>query len=194
FEITQKLSAKIGIPTPAVYLSSIFSIYKDKTLTVRMLACKDELSGAISHEIAHAKNKDHWHRQMQKLACKFNQHSLITQTLCAITYSLMTTDYASLKIFPFSIAAYGAAYLLSSYHGRQEEFEADKGSAQLLGSGIPLAKYLWRVSLIEDNPAGVHKIYNRLTATHPPSDIRIKELIEKEGGWGEHRPRPPTAI
>jgi heat shock protein HtpX len=94
-----------------------------------------------------------------------------------------------------------AASLIQMAVSRSREYEADRGAAELIGSGAPLARALQRIEAIAtQRPMAVapaqasHYIHNplaearssrggqsnnfaKLFSTHPPTDERIRRLL-----------------
>ena len=86
-----------------------------------------------------------------------------------------------------------AAVLLQSALSRSREFEADRGGAELLGNGEPLARALEKIdayakqvpmnvdpahaSLFIVNPlTGRDMQFKNLFTTHPPTEERVRRL------------------
>lgn len=194
YEITRRFAVMSGVNVPEIYPSrENFGIYKDEALFISPLEDERQLGGAIGHEIAHAKNRSHFHGPIQKLVRDFNNESLAVQAMYTGAYGMMIADYSSLRTLPLSIAASGATYLLTKYYSRQDEFEADRESAQMNGTGIHLVALLRSLQPFEFRPTGyVERLLKLLTAEHPPINIRARELT----GWEERskrRPSPPAA-
>jgi heat shock protein HtpX len=98
-----------------------------------------------------------------------------------------------------AIVAPIAASLIQMAVSRSREYEADRGAAELIGSGAPLARALQKIEAIAtQRPMAVqpaqasHYIHNplaearggsqgnnfaKLFSTHPPTDERIRRLL-----------------
>ena len=170
----------------------------------------DELEAVMAHELMHVRHRD----------------ILIGSVAAAIATAI--SFVANLALWsgmmggddeegpgPIGLLAAGllapvAASLLQMAVSRSREFDADRGAAELIGSGEPLARALQRIEALASRipmdvtPAQAYAyIHNplaearggdrrgpdvaRLFSTHPPTDERIRRLL------AEH-PAHPLAI
>jgi heat shock protein HtpX len=169
----------------------------------------DEIEAVMAHELMHVRHRD----------------ILIGSVAAAIATAIsfvanmalwfgMTGGDDEEGASPFGLLATGllapvAASLLQMAVSRSREFDADRGAAELIGSGEPLARALQRIEVLASRipmdvtPTQAHAyIHNplaearsgdrsgpdvaRLFSTHPPTDERIRRLL------AEHPAHPLT--
>jgi heat shock protein HtpX len=162
---------------------------------------RDEVEGVMAHELMHVKHRD----------------ILIGSVAAAIATAISfmanmamwgqmfgrrdNRDGNAIAVLAAAILAPIAASLIQMAVSRSREFEADRGAAELIGSGQPLARALQRIETIAaqrpmqvapaqaqayiHNPlaearssrGGQANQMAKLFSTHPPTDERIRRLM-----------------
>ncbi|MFM7686323.1 MAG: zinc metalloprotease HtpX [Actinomycetota bacterium] len=160
---------------------------------------RDEVEGVMAHELMHVKHRD------------ILIGSVAAAIATAISYIAQMAMFASmfgggrddedrpnpLAMLLMSLLAPLAASLIQMAVSRSREFEADRGAAELLGSGHSLANALERIETLAarhpmtvapaqaqayiHNPlaelrGGRNSSMARLFSTHPSTDERIRRL------------------
>jgi heat shock protein HtpX len=168
---------------------------------------RDEVEGVMAHELMHVKHRD------------ILIGSVAAAIATAISYMAQMAMFASMfggrsndrgggnpiAVLAVAILAPVAAALMQMAVSRSREYEADRGAAELIGSGAPLARALERIEVIATRtpmavaPAQAQAyIHNplaeashaktggvdvaRLFSTHPPTAERIRRLLEVNPG------------
>ena len=160
---------------------------------------RDEVEGVMAHELMHVKHRD------------ILIGSVAAAIATAISFMAQIAMYSSMfggrdrrggnpiVMLAVAIVAPIAASLIQMAVSRSREFEADRGAAELIGSGEPLARALQKIEAIAiQRPMAVqpaqasHYIHNplaearggtqgnnfaKLFSTHPPTDERIRRLL-----------------
>jgi len=210
YEMIERLVRKANIPMPKVYIipdnaPNAFATGRSPqkaaiaaTSGLLHALSPDEIEAVIAHEITHIKNRD-----------------TLIQTLVAVIASAIIHITAIAKwgmIFGFGrgegdsdkggllmtilmiIFAPIAAMLIQAAISRSREYVADKGSKEIIGSGMPLANALRRIENISSRGVTMEAasqetahmfIMNPLSgksllsmfSTHPATEERIKELL-----------------
>jgi heat shock protein HtpX len=163
---------------------------------------REEVRGVMAHELMHVKHRD------------ILIGSVAAAIATAISFIANMAMYATMfggnnddddnpnpiALLAVSILAPIAASLIQMAVSRSREFEADRGAAELLGSGDTLANALQRIEVLAHrtpmaiNPAQASAyIHNPLSearssgrsagmakmfSTHPPTEERIRRLRE----------------
>lgn len=160
----------------------------------------DEVEAVMAHELMHVKHRD------------ILIGSVAAAIATAISFVAQMAMYASMfgggrddedrpnpiAVLAMSLLAPIAASLIQMAVSRSREFEADRGAAELLGSGRPLASALQRIEVLATrhpmavapaqaqayihNPlAEAHGRHGqsmaRLFSTHPATEERIRRLL-----------------
>lgn len=162
---------------------------------------RDEVEGVMAHELMHVKHRD------------ILIGSVAAAIATAISFVAQMAMYSAmfgrrdnrnanpLAMLLVSLVAPIAASMIQMAVSRSREFEADRGAAELIGSGQPLARALQKIETIaHQRPMAVqpaqasHYIHNplaearsgrhgqtssmaKLFSTHPPTDERIRRLL-----------------
>lgn len=152
---------------------------------------RDELAGVIAHELAHIKNRD-----MLTMTVAAGIASMISVLPWMIGFATRRGDDNGRGIadIAFVILAPIVAMMLQFAISRQREFEADRIGAEILGQAKPLAQALTRIDamarqipmdvkpalapLAQVNPLSGAGGVMRLFQTHPPTEDRVKALLE----------------
>lgn len=162
---------------------------------------RDEVEGVMAHELMHVKHRDILIGSVA--AAIATAISFIAQMAM---YSAMfgrrdDRDANPLAMPLVSLVAPVAASMIQMAVSRSREYEADRGAAELIGSGQPLARALQKIETIaHQRPMAVqpaqasHYIHNplaearagrggqpssmaKLFSTHPPTEERIRRLL-----------------
>lgn len=164
---------------------------------------RDEVEGVMAHELMHVRNRDILIGSVA--AAVATAISSIAQMAMFATMFAGGRDDENrpnpFAVLLVSLLAPLAAGMIQMAISRSREFEADRGAAELIGSGEPLARALERIeSLAQRHPMMVSPaqaqayIHNplsemhhrrgtgvdvgRLFSTHPATEERIRRLRE----------------
>jgi heat shock protein HtpX len=200
YAIVEDLTRRADLPMPRLYVSpeqqpNAFATGRSPshaavcvTHGIMQVLDEDELRGVLAHELSHVKHRD-----------------ILTGSVAAAV--AMGITFAARMAFWFSdddnliggllmmILAPIAAMLIQMAISRSCEYGADRGGAELLRDGEPLARALQKIDAaahrvkMDVNPAEASNyIINPLTgrriafaslfSTHPPTDERIRRLRE----------------
>ena len=206
YAIVRDLTSRAGMPMPAIYISpamqpNAFATGRNPehaavavTQGLLQVLETDELRGVLAHELAHVRHRD----------------ILIASVAAAVAMAIMFVarmafwgamfggrddDDNVIGALLMMVLAPIAAALLQSALSRSREFEADRGGAELLGTGEPLARALQKIehyakqvpmnvdqahaSAFIVNPLTGRKMqFANLFTTHPPTEERIRRLRE----------------
>ena len=209
FAMIRRLSERAGMPMPTVAISpaaqpNAFATGRGPkhavvcaTQGLLQTLPADEVEGVMAHELMHVKHRD------------ILIGSVAAAIATAISFMAQMTIYSSmfggrrdrngnpLIMLAAAILAPIAASLIQMAVSRSREFEADRGAAELLGTGAPLASALRRIDAIaEQRPMAVQPaqasmyIHNplaearssnagmaRMFSTHPSTEERISRLL-----------------
>ena len=209
FAMIRRLSERAGMPMPTVAISpaaqpNAFATGRGPkhavvcaTQGLLQTLPPDEVEGVMAHELMHVKHRD------------ILIGSVAAAIATAISFMAQMTIYSSmfggrrdrhgnpLIMLAAAILAPIAASLIQMAVSRSREFEADRGAAELLGTGAPLASALRRIDAIaEQRPMAVQPaqasmyIHNplaearssnagmaRMFSTHPSTEERISRLL-----------------
>lgn len=205
FNIVKKLTQRANLPMPRLYIIDMdqpnaFATGRDEhhsavvvTTGLLRLLNEDEIMGVLAHELSHIKNRDILIATIAAtiagaISALVNifQFSLIfgigqdrernSNPIVALLLIIITPIIASIIQFAIS---------------RSREFAADATGAHICGCPLSLAKalkkihdYIERVpvevnqgtaALFIENPMGS---IGQLFSTHPPTEERIKRLVE----------------
>jgi heat shock protein HtpX len=211
FAMIRRLTERAGLPMPAIAISpaaqpNAFATGRNPkhavvcaTQGLLQTLPPDEVEGVMAHELMHVKHRD------------ILISSVAAAIATAISFMAQMTIYSSmfggrrdrrednpLMMLAAAILAPIAASLMQMAVSRSREFDADRGAAELLGTGVPLASALRRIDAIaEQRPMAVQPaqaslyIHNplaearagnpgmsRMFSTHPSTDERIARLLE----------------
>ena len=204
YAVVRDLTTRAGMPMPAIYLSpamqpNAFATGRNPehaavAVTQGLLQAlePDEIRGVLAHELAHVKHRD----------------ILIASVVAAVAMAIMfiarmafwsslfggrDDDNNVVGALLMMILAPVAAGLLQMALSRSREYEADRGGAELLGTGEPLARALQKIEVYAKqipmnvdpahasafivNPLTGRKMqFANLFTTHPPTEERIRRL------------------
>jgi heat shock protein HtpX len=205
FNIVKKLTQRANLPMPRLYIIDMdqpnaFATGRDEhhsavvvTTGLLRLLNEDEIMGVLAHELSHIKNRDTLIATIAAtiagaISALVNifQFSLIfgigedrernSNPIVALLLIIITPIIASIIQFAIS---------------RSREFAADTTGAHICGCPLSLAKALKKIhdyvervpvevnqgtaALFIENPMGS---IGQLFSTHPPTEERIKRLVE----------------
>jgi heat shock protein HtpX len=209
FDMIDRLRQRAGLPMPKVYVipsdqPNAFATGRNPEHAavavtngiVRMLS-RDELEGVIAHELAHIKHRD------------ILTSSVAATVAAAITLLARFALFFggggrdergnALSSILMLILAPIAAMLIQMAISRAREYAADRGGAEICGRPRSLASALQRLEAgaeripMEANPSTAHMFIvnpfagamrglRGLFSTHPPTEERIRRLMEIESG------------
>lgn len=210
YQMVENLAQKADIPTPRLYIvptqaANAFATGRDPshaavavTQGIVELLPIEELEGVIAHELSHVRNRD---TLTQAVAATIaGAISFLAQTLSyGMWYRVSSRDDNRspnpLGILLTVILAPLAATIIQLAISRTREFAADASAARITNNPRALARALERLEnqgkllpmggnpafepLLISNPSS-QKFLSNLFATHPPTEERIKNLLEIE--------------
>ena len=203
----QRLASRAGIATPRLYVSpspqpNAFATGRNEkhavvcvTAGLLQVLDRDEVNGVVAHELGHIKNHD------------ILIGSVAAAIATGITYVAQMAMFSSIlgrddeddanpiALLLMMLLAPLAASLIQAALSRSREFEADRAAAELVGNGRALASALRKIEAYAQrvpmhiNPAqasafivnpltGRRVQFARLFMTHPPTDERIRALLD----------------
>ncbi len=146
-----------------------------------------ELAAILAHEITHVKNNDIRVMTFAAIAGRITKIlSLLGQFLVLVNLPLIAFTEIGLNWFALLIMVFAPLLsdLIQLGLSRVREYDADLGSALLLGNAKPLASALAKMEQYKHNYFGslfipVQRIPEpSLLRTHPPTEERIRRLLE----------------
>ncbi|MBX3317048.1 MAG: zinc metalloprotease HtpX [Phycisphaeraceae bacterium] len=202
YRMVDELRRRAGLPMPKVYICpheapNAFATGRSPrkaavavTQGLLQVLDRDELAGVIAHELAHIKNRD-------------TLTSCIAATLAGVLAFIAQWGMLlgggqnrggnPLAMFLTIILAAVGAALIKAAISRSREYVADAHAAQIVGSPRGLISalqkiemYAKRIPLVQPNPAQNNLFIIepfggnaaiRLFATHPPTESRIRALM-----------------
>jgi heat shock protein HtpX len=212
YAIVRDLAQRADIPMPRIYLSpadqpNAFATGRDPnhavvavTQGLMKVVDDDELKGVLAHELSHVRHRD----------------ILITSVAAAVAMGITFVARMAMwgamfgggggdrdnnnnifGLLAMMILAPLAAAMLQMALSRSREFDADRGGADLLGTGEPLARALQKIEAYAKqvpmnidpahatayiiNPLTGRKVqFANLFMTHPPTDERIRRLRDHD--------------
>lgn len=215
YGMIRDLSQRAGLPMPRVAVSpseqpNAFATGRGPnnavvcaTRGLLQSMSRDEIEGVMAHELMHVRNRDILIGSVA--AAVATAISSIAQMAMFATMFAGGRDDENrpnpFAVLLVSMLAPLAASLIQMAISRSREFEADRGAAELLGNGEPLARALEKIEVLatrmpmQVSPAQAQAyIHNplaemharrgsgvnvsRLFSTHPATDERIRRLRE----------------
>lgn len=147
----------------------------------------EELAGILAHEITHIKNNDIRVMMFADITGRITKIlSLLGQFLVIVNLPLLLFAEVQLDWIPLLVMVFAPLLsdLIQLGLSRIREYDADLGSAILLGDARPLASALTKMEQYRHNYLGglfvpVQKIPEpSLLRTHPPTKERVRRLLE----------------
>lgn len=205
------LSRRAGLPMPKVAVSpadqpNAFATGRNPNTAVVCATrgllqsmTREEIEGVMAHELMHVRHRDILIGSVAAaIATAISSIAQLAWFSAMFSGGRDDEDRANpLAILLISMVAPMAAGLMQMAISRSREFEADRGAAELLGTGETLARALEKIEVLADrNPMSVAPaqaqayIHNpldeaprqrgfnaaRLFSTHPATEERIRRL------------------
>ena len=210
YRIVRELTAAARMPMPRLYVTpdmqpNAFATGRNEdhaavgvTRGILQLLSEDELKGVLAHELSHVRNRD------------ILIGSVAAALAMGITFIARMVMWGSMfggmggsdreegganvfGLLAMALLAPIAALLLQMAVSRSREYEADRGGAQLLNNGEPLARALEKLNAASSrlpmnvdpahatmyivNPlTGRKAAFSSLFLTHPPLEERVARL------------------
>jgi heat shock protein HtpX len=208
--IVEELAQRGGIPKPRVYMTpseqpNAFATGRNEkravvavTQGLMQTMDHDEIRGVLAHEISHVRHRDILISSVAAAVAMAITFIARMAMWSAIFGGGDDDDGGGLAGILMLVLAPVAAVLIQMAISRTREFEADRGAAELIGTGEPLARaleklegYSQRVPM-DVNPAmeqafivnplrgsrGRNAGFASMFSTHPPTEERIRRLRE----------------
>jgi heat shock protein HtpX len=208
YRLTERLAQRGGLPMPKVYIipdasPNAFATGRNPhhaavaaTQGIMQVLSEHELEGVIAHELAHVKHRD------------ILISSVAATIAAAIMMVARMGMYAGMfgggrddreggsnpiAMIAMIVLAPLAAGLIQAAISRSREFAADAGGARIAGNPYGLADALRKIDAyskrvpLDANPATAHMFIVKpfsgaglmsLFSTHPPTEARIRALLE----------------
>ena len=207
YDMVERLARRAEVPMPTVAIApkqqpNAFATGRNPehgvvcfTQGILQALAPDELEGVTAHELAHIK---HRHMLVGTIAATMAGAVTMLATVArwgAIFAGGRGGDRNPIAILAMSIVAPLAAVIVQMAISRQNEFQADRTAAEIVGTPQGLANALRRLDSaakqipMDVNPAGATlAIVNpfsgrggvsKLFSTHPPMDERIERLLAR---------------
>ena len=163
-----------------------------------------ELNGILGHELAHLMHRD------TKVMALADTMGRITSTASRIGFfmiflsgisAILNQAFETYYLYAFAILFFSPTImvLMQLALSRSREFNADLGAVQLTGDSIGLASALQKLERLNQRGGfwqrilrpGQKRAQPALLRTHPPSDERIKRLMEHADQSQFEPPRIP---
>ena len=212
-EIMEELTAKAGMPMPKLYITpnpqpNAFATGRNprhaavaitQGLTERL--SWDEIRGVLAHELSHIRHRDILISSVAAaiaMALTFLARMAMWGAMFGGGNRNRDGGNAIVAILTIILAPI-AAMLIQAAISRTREFKADRGAAELIGTGEPLALALEKLNADADripalevpaeqaaayiiNPLRGRKLpFAKMFSTHPPAEERIARL--RSGKW-----------
>jgi heat shock protein HtpX len=205
YAIVRDLTQRADMPMPKIYISpaqqpNAFATGRNPehaavavTQGLLQVVSEDELRGVLAHEISHVRHRDILIASVAAALAMAIMFIARFALFSAIFGGGRDDDNNVIGTLLLAVLAPIAAVLLQATLSRSREFEADRGGAELMGSGEPLASALQKIevyakqvpmnvdpahaSLFIVNPLTGRKVqFASLFTTHPPTEERIARL------------------
>ena len=205
YRLTERLAQRAGLPMPKVYIipdssPNAFATGRNPshaavaaTEGIMQVLSEHELEGVIAHELAHVKHRD---ILISSIAATLAAAIMMAARM-AIFFGGRGDDREQganpIAMLATIILAPVAALLIQGAVSRSREFAADAGGASIAGTPYGLADALRKIDAasrkvpMDANPATAHMFIIKpfsgqammsLFSTHPPTEARIRALLE----------------
>jgi heat shock protein HtpX len=211
YDMIARLAERANLPMPTVAISpdaqpNAFATGRNPdhavvcaTQGLLSSLTKDEVEGVMAHELMHVKHRD---ILIGSVAAAIATAISFMAQMAMFSQMFGGRDRRSgnpLAMLAVAILAPIAASLIQMAVSRSREYEADRGAAELIGTGAPLATALEKIEVLaKQRPMAIapaqasHYIHNplaeahsahgdgggmaKLFSTHPPTQERIRRL------------------
>src|SRR5215207_6659676 len=209
YRMVASLAQRAGLPMPTVAVSpsdqpNAFATGRNPEHAVVCVTQglwqnmpRDEIEGVLAHELMHVRHRD---ILIGSVAAAIGTaiSALANMAMFSAMFGGRDDDNNPIGALLVAMLAPLAAGLMQMAVSRSREFDADRGAAELLGTGEPLARALQRIEVLAKrrpmavNPnqayAWIHNPLSemprrrggpdmaRLFSTHPATDERIARL------------------
>ena len=204
YAMVERLAKAAGLPMPRIYLidqrqPNAFATGRNPqnaavavTTGLLRLLDRDEVEGVIAHELAHIQNRDTL--TMTIAATIAGAISMLAQLGFFLGGNRERGNFGVIGVLLAVIFAPMAAALIQMTISRTREYAADRDGAEISGKPLALASALNRISgaaaqlrmpSAEASPHTGHMFIvnplhgmrlDRMFATHPPVELRIRAL------------------
>jgi heat shock protein HtpX len=211
YQLTERLSRQAQLPMPRVYVipdasPNAFATGRNPqhaavaaTEGIMQLLSTNELEGVIAHELAHVKHRD---TLISTIAATLSAaiigvgRMLMYAGMFGGRHDDRDEGANPIALVAMMFLAPIAAMLIQMWISRTREFAADAGGAAIAGNPYGLADALRKLEMaskrvpLEANPATAHLFIVKpflgggvmsLFSTHPPTEARIRALLEPRG-------------
>jgi heat shock protein HtpX len=207
YQLTERLARQGGLPMPKVYIipeasPNAFATGRNPehaavaaTQGIMQVLSQHELEGVIAHELAHVKHRD---ILISSVAATIAAAIMMVARMAMYAGMFGGRDDREggsnpIALLAMMILAPVAAMLIQAAISRSREFSADAGGARIAGTPYGLADALRKIDAVarrvplDANPATAHMFIVKpfsgaglmsLFSTHPPTEARIKALLE----------------
>ena len=205
YDVVARLSQRAGLPMPKVYVipeasPNAFATGRSPdhaavaaTEGILQILEDDELEGVIAHELAHVKHRD---ILTSSVAATLAAAIMMVARFAMFFGGGRSDDREGqnpIALILTIILAPVAAMLIQAAISRSREYDADAGGASIAGHSMGLVNALRKIEQaskavpLEANPATAHLFIIKpfsaggllsLFSTHPPTEQRIKALLE----------------
>src|SRR4051812_1085867 len=207
YQITERLARQAGLPMPKVYIipddsPNAFATGRSPehaavaaTEGILRALSPSELEGVIAHELAHVKHRD---ILISSVAATIAAAIMMIGRMAMYAGMFGGRDDRDghsnpIALLAMMIVAPFAAMLIQAAISRSREFAADAGGATMAGNPYGLADALRKIDAVakrvplDANPATAHMFIIKpfsgsgllsLFSTHPPTEERIRALLE----------------
>ena len=199
YDLVQRLAERANLPMPRVYMSpaaapNAFATGRSPrhsavcvTIGLRRMLDEEELAGVLAHELSHIRHRD----MLIATVAAVVAGAITMLTYMGLFFGGDDDEHGPLVALLLLIVAPIAAGVIRMAISRSREFEADRGGAQIAGTGRGLARALQKLdaasrrvplpvpdaqsSLFIVQPLTGRRLA-KLFASHPPMDERIRRL------------------
>lgn len=208
YAIVRDLTDRAGMPMPKIYMSpaqqpNAFATGRNPnhaavavTQGLMQVVDDDELRGVLAHEISHVRHRDILITSVAAsvaMGITFAARMAMWGAMLGGGGNGRDRDNNIFGLLAMMILAPLAATVLQMALSRSREYDADRGGAELLGTGEPLARALQKIEAyakqvpMDVDPAhatayiinpltGKKMQFRTLFMTHPPTEERIRRL------------------